>query len=134
MCSTLIRITEFTCALLSSCKNEGMCLEVIKKYFRVVTIGTGDRTKTGEFMEKFQRGGGYFQSKNLYRRFWKLIQGLKQGFSVLVPPPVPKFLGKGEEKTFCQTRLSPRSPSSIPPRLGVRFTMKCQSQFFSFTY
>ena len=52
-----------------------------KKYFRVVTIGMGGGTKTGEFLEKFQRGGGHLQSKNLYCRFWTFIQGFKQGFS-----------------------------------------------------
>ena len=34
-----------------------------------VGLGTVDRTKTDECSEKFQRGGGHFQYKNLYRRF-----------------------------------------------------------------
>ena len=34
-----------------------------------VGLGMGDSTKTDECSEKFQRGGGHFQYKNLYRRF-----------------------------------------------------------------
>ena len=39
-------------------------------------LGTGHASKSDEFSEKFQRGGGSFsfQSKNLYCRFWTLIK------------------------------------------------------------
>ena len=36
---------------------------------------------TYEFLEKFQRRGGHFQSKNLYCRFWTFIQGFFRTFS-----------------------------------------------------
>ena len=35
-------------------------------------LGTPTPSKTDEFSEKFQGGGGHFQSKNLYCRFWEL--------------------------------------------------------------
>ena len=39
-------------------------------------LGKDGYTKTDEFLEKFQTGGGgHFQSKNLYCRFWTFKQG-----------------------------------------------------------
>ena len=45
------------------------CLALIFHTLRL-RLGTGQVTKTDEFLENFQRGGGHFQSKNLYCRFW----------------------------------------------------------------
>ena len=42
----------------------------------ICDFGKGGATKLDEFSEKFQRGGGHFQSKNLYCRFWTFIKGL----------------------------------------------------------
>ena len=39
---------------------------------RMKELGKGGATKSDEFSEKFQRGGGHFQSKNLYCRFLEL--------------------------------------------------------------
>ena len=41
----------------------------------ICALGTGGATKTDDFADKFERGGGaHFQSKNLYRRFWTFFR------------------------------------------------------------
>ena len=45
----------------------------IAKKFRNLHIGKGGCNKSDDFLEKYQRGGGgHFQSKNLFSRFWEL--------------------------------------------------------------
>merc|ERR1712016_311641 len=42
----------------------------------IPTLGTPSPSKTDEFSEKFQKGGGgHFQSKNLYCKIWTFKQG-----------------------------------------------------------
>ena len=40
-----------------------------KRFGDAPHLGTGDVTKTDDFSEKFQRGGGHFQSKNYFADF-----------------------------------------------------------------
>ena len=39
------------------------------------SLGMPDTSKTDEFLEKFRKGGGHFQSKNLYCKIWTFKQG-----------------------------------------------------------
>ena len=48
---------------------------IYSKYLDSI-LGKGSCTKSDEFSEKLQRGGGHFQSKNLCCRFWKFYTGL----------------------------------------------------------
>ena len=68
----------------------------------VCELGTSDSTKTDEFSEKFQRGGGgHFQSKNLCCRFWTYKQGfLSMKVEEKSQHDFPKIGGEGGLKAI----------------------------------
>ena len=96
-------------------------------------FGTGQATKTDEFSEKFQSGGGVtFNPKQLYCRFWAFMQGFKEHFSekrsensfILVFRPVPlqncrhKSSSCVSQKEICISHL--KTPAFIDEALAKK--------------
>ena len=57
---------------LSPCREPEKASRKHTTAFYSLDLGKDPATKSDEFLEKCQRGGGHFQSKNLYCRFWEL--------------------------------------------------------------